>query len=206
MSVKVLNLRHHEVRRTRQHKALQGLPVMARGVFSAVFDKGDTVLKLTTDPITYALLSDPVLSRDPHFPKVHKRHGIVGKQGNVFLYLLEMEKLRSISCYKRESRLLEPLLHNYENTTAMHKVFHEGRNWTAEDDALWLVREAEAGIYDKGFSRALIKLADFVQNFEAVLDLHWGNIMVRPGRKRSVVFSDPVFNAELYDKFSINSQ
>lgn len=196
--MRVLDLRNHEVRQAREHKALRGLPVLARGVFSAVFDTGHSILKLTTDPVTYALLSDSTLSRDPHFPKVIKRYGIVGKQGDVFLYLIEIEKLKPIFDYKREQKIASPLFSSFDSTTESRKY----EVWTGKEHAEWLDGEAEKDVYPASFSRAMKKLSRFVEKFDAALDLHWGNIMVRPGQKRTLVFSDPVFNTNLFDRFA----
>ena len=198
--MKVLDLRLSEVRKVRNGKHLKGLPLIGRGAFSAVYDKGDTVMKLTTDPVTYALLSDSELSRSKHFPTVIKRHGIVGKQGDVFLYLIELEKLEPIWEYCEEFDSVYGLLERFESTTTNFKI--EGKEWSAADSKKWLERECNIGGYTRSLKRAMAKLGMFVEKFEASLDLHAGNLMVRPGSKAAVVFSDPVFNTQLYDRFS----
>jgi hypothetical protein len=42
------------------------------------------------------------------------------------------------------------------------------------------------------------QLSSFVKRFGATLDLHKGNFMVRPGRIPEIVFTDPVYDYDLF--------
>ncbi len=189
----LLDLRRAGVRRARQHPAIHKRPVYARGVFSAVFRKPASVCKLTLDPLSYALLSDRRLSASPHFPRVYQRYGIVGKQEeSTYLYLIELERLSPIDRYPALWKEIRPVLKQIDEISPQDA--HRYARPEVEAEAL---RSASTRNCGRSLRRALCQLADFVEAYQANLDLHADNIMVRPAT-RELVFSDPVVNASLY--------
>lgn len=190
----ILDLRRSGVRKARNHPVLRDKPVMARGVFSAVFNRGRSVAKLTVDPLSYALLSSQRLSKNVHFPKVVNRYGIVGKQDSThYLYLVELEKLRPVSSYPQLESTVEALLRSLEAMSHYDPDYYVD----PRDEAYDLRQVAKTRRFPRSFSRALGELAAFVESYDANLDLHAENVMVRPSTGELVI-TDPVVDAGLY--------
>jgi 16S rRNA C1402 N4-methylase RsmH len=94
---KALRLSDAGVKAARQHEAIIGKKVMARGAFSAVFDNDKTVLKLTLDKHAYSMACDVVMGlKGDHFTRMVYNHGEVGEVWGEPLYLFECEKLEKL--------------------------------------------------------------------------------------------------------------
>lgn len=190
----LLDMRKLGVRQARQHPCIRNKPLMGRGVFSAVFNKHRSVAKLTLDPLSYALLSNEKLSRNPHFPSAHTRYGIVGKQEEqLYLYLVEMERLKPVDAFPSLYRPITQLLNRIEEVQPYDPRYYPEP--TADAEAIrYAARHPDN---PRNFRKALLQLADFIDTYNANLDLHHSNFMVRPAT-RELVINDPVVDASLY--------
>lgn len=177
-----------------KHPALQGLRALARGHFCRVYDNGDTVLKLTADPLSYAIYTDGHRPQGEHFPVLVRDHGEAGAWINPStkksypLYLVEMEKLQPISRGPAAIRKLarELCRHISSASTQARSSLDLGWGWgtTPETshriavEALRLASEDEA--LPASIREALEQLSSFIANFKgATLDWHSKNLMRR---------------------------
>jgi hypothetical protein len=188
-----IDLRRREMRAICKEYGLEGLPVLGRGCFAIVFNNGDTAIKLMADPMTYAAYSDEHVASSPHFCQVVRDYGIVGKCGDSYIYMLELERLESLDDHPQVYADIWPLIEKFRETRDT-MVWH--KFWTCDHE--FLTDQAETGRYRKSLSNFMEQLSSFVKRFGATLDLHKGNFMVRPGRIPEIVFTDPVYDYDLF--------
>lgn len=184
-----------------QHEALQGLKMIGRGMFCAVFDKGDTVLKLTADRIQYGFYTDYTAPTGDHYPRLVQNYGDVGEQYEHTLYLVEMEKLdkigrradcpdlaweqrRAIMRISEEYRMkLLWRFNHIKNPVEYHKhlaaaVLYEMSSDERLDDAMQSV---------------CVDLSMFVSNYGSGMDFQRANFMLRG---ETLVFNDVMSDIE----------
>lgn len=175
------------VRAARRHPALKGLRHLARGTFCSVYDKGDTVLKLTCDRIQYAFSAEGLAPTGPYFPRLIKDYGLVGEtRVGLPIYLMEMEKLDKMRGAPAETRKLarelmretEALyLTNYHHTR-LAKVREVDRARYASVATLQEVVD-ESTTLPGDMCEALDEVRQFISNYDAGMDMHTGNLMRR---------------------------
>lgn len=179
----------------------EGLKLIGRGAFCAVFDKGDTVLKLTADSVQSEFQRFGSDSEIPCFPKLVQYHGEVGKQGDLPLYMMEVEKLspfgkratvsnkawgdrKLLMSAAKEHHLDEALKHwKIKNPIHYNTMIGTGvLQKLSEDERLSpLLRDACEW------------LAGFLSNYSASIDFHNGNFMLRGDE---IVLNDVVADNE----------
>lgn len=192
------------VKRALQHEALQGLPCIGRGKFSAVFDKGDTVLRMTVDPITYEMHASFVAPQGPHFCRLVRDYGDIGEMtewnGGHTIYLFETEKLEPLKGHlpaRREAKSVMKAVHEVHGES-LRGFRQSASNFdSAVSEKKMHLMQSKAGHY--GFSDSIVDALDalstFVSNYEtASCDMHSGNFMVRPGCG-TLIFNDPFCDA-----------
>lgn len=190
----VLLLTDPGTKRALKRPELAGLPRCGRGKFSVVYDKGDTVVRLTTDRIAYDLLSGDY-ARGPHFPKLINDYGYIGDQidGDRGLYMVETEKLVGLTGNIAARRQVK----------AIQRVREDGFDRFKHDNAesmltlQYMADDLEQSLLSgwNGLPETMVDtlntLACFAADHECpMLDFHNGNFMVRPGCG-TVVFNDP---------------
>ncbi len=199
MSIKVLSLRDKGVRDViANHPALQGLTRIGRGTFSAVYDNGDTVIKLTSDAHHYELLTQGYACTD-HFPKLVNDWGDVGVQefGDADLYLIEVEKLSKVGASTDAAKMARKLCALAAKTMKIKSPIFE-RNAKSIDMSLIVPETFFTMARDEklpdSIRASLEQLASFCMDYDGVaMDFHLANFMVRPGTD-TLIFSDPVYD------------
>lgn len=175
-------LRHSDpgVKSAMRHPALAGLKTLARGSFCQVYDKGDTVLKLTADHIQYYFSADCYAPEGPYFPKLIKDHGCVGStKHGLDLYLMEMEKLSPIG--RKASIDVKRLRKELLSLTNQHiDVKADGRR----PDQMRMASYKGLGaviehLQNPGLVDALDCLRTWMSNYDACCDFHGKNLMMR---------------------------
>jgi hypothetical protein len=178
------------IKKARMHPAIAGKKIMARGAFSAVFDNGDTVLKLTLDQYAYMLGTDQVIGcQGRHFTEVSYNYGDVGEVDGHAVYLFECEKLEPLP-KGGENRALARRICTQATTHAnTHLRFHKRR----EGLTLALQELSMDEALPESLQEAFADLHKFASNVEDGwgLDLHSKNLMVRPA-DGALVISDPL--------------
>lgn len=183
------------------HPELQGKPLLGRGKFSTVYDNGDTVLHLTTDPISYALHCDgqmEIASKSKHFSQVVNDFGDVGEQyrGDLTLYLFETEKLVKLRGNIQQRRLA--LLVQSVHTDALD-AHSKLKGFYRDTPVEWALNYMSTNeLLEESIGDAITLLSDLARNYpHAGLDLHLANFMVRPA-DGTLVFNDPLADTEIY--------
>jgi hypothetical protein len=197
-----LQLRDPGVMRALRHPALKGLSRLARGAFCAVYDKGNTVLKLTCDPVSYEFGAGFARPLGDHFPQLVEDFDCVGEtRAGDPLYLFEVEKLQPICrSTPREVKLSAGrLCQSVDVTWSKHRW--STRN--AHDDCVASYRALQELAGDaevpENMRGALGELALFAGNHEAIIDFHRDNIMLRTD---VIVLNDVVVGKEALDKLN----
>jgi hypothetical protein len=189
--MKFFGLNERAAKQARKLPQLAGKPLIGRGTTAAVFDNGDTVLKLTSCEKTYRVFNDgAVKCEGPHFPKTVNNWGQVGttKAGDP-LYLFEQEKLEKLPLRKRSL----PVVKEYRDFRTRYQkarwaTYKEGTEH-AIDVADRLSHDLELS---PSVSEAFNSLAEWISDHgDAILDLHSDNVMMRPSTGE-MVFVDPV--------------
>ncbi|MFK3740915.1 hypothetical protein [Massilia sp. TN1-12] len=197
-----LQLRDAGVMRALRHPALRGLPRLARGAFCAVYDKGDTVLKLTCDPVSYEFGAGFARPLGDHFPQLVDDFDCVGEtRAGDPLYLFEVEKLQPIRRNtRREIKLAAGrLCESVDATWSKHRwsVRHSSSDSVASYRALQELAANEA--FPNTVRDALSELALFAGNHGAIVDFHQENVMLR---NDTIVLNDVVVGEEALGKFN----
>lgn len=178
---KLISQRDKAVTLARQHPRLQGREVMARGVCSLVFDRGETVLKLTVDALAYRLAEQQAKWRCPGLPSTLGLYGQVGiNEVGAPLWLMEQERLTPLQ----------------QGSQARKHCLQIGRmvrdniyRCTTVADRL---NEILPRITDADLNDALRRLASFAAQHAdmAGLDMHASNFMLRESTDTPVI-TDP---------------
>lgn len=173
-------LKHSDpgVQRAKFHPALKGLRQMARGAFCSVYDKGDTVLKLTCDKIQYGFSRDAYCPEGPYFPRLITDHGEVGEtRGGLSIYLMEMEKLSAIGNRApiEVKRMRRSLLSQTERHIRSGSTVREMK----EESYKGLGNILNEGALPAGLLDALDQVRDWMSNYECCVDFHAKNLMMR---------------------------
>lgn len=198
--MQVLQLRDPRVRNATMHPAVAGLKRIARGAFCAVYDKGDTVLKLTCDAKQYALYADPCVPTGDYFPTLIEDHGEVGKTHcGLSLYLVEMEKLgrigrdAPITLKRLAKQLVDTVSNNYQNA-----AMPERSMWEKKRRAIFTIGETSRDeSLPLGLRESLEELEVFMSNYDCGLDFHMANLMRRGDQ---LVLNDVVADVDTYNK------
>jgi hypothetical protein len=183
------------VQAARRHEAIIGKKVMARGCFSAVFDNGNTVHKLTLDKQAYAMACDGVMALSgEHFTQVVADHGQVGEVLGESLYLFECEKLEKLP----KGGPLRALARKIATRATTHASYHMNmRNFNRADTRQALCMAFEELSQDEGLPDSLQLAFGQLRDFAYLtddgwsLDIHSANLMVRPA-DGTLVISDPI--------------
>lgn len=201
----VLQLTDSGVKAAMMHEALVGKKRIGRGSYSAVYDNGETVLKLTADMAHYEMLKFyadgtsalPVMTTDYFHVGTQKQYG------NITLYLFEVEKLVKMKHGTAEKRLAQkmckaaanimgtktPVFERHKDKIGIERIVPETFYQMSEDMTLPLeIREA------------LEQLGRFSMDYEGVgMDFHMANFMIRPSTGQ-LVMSDPVMSINIINK------
>lgn len=175
----VLDHRDFGVQAAQRHPALHGLKRLARGAFCSVYDRGDTVLKLTCDQVQYWMSTDGYRPEGPFFPRLVKDHGNVGTtKDGLDIYLMEMEKLTAIgrSAPIDVKRLRRDLL------SQTNKHVHAGARTPQAmrmESYVGLGKIIDQSALAPGLIDALERLRDWISNYDASCDFHAKNLMMR---------------------------
>lgn len=192
---KILNFRHWGTKRARKHEAIKDLSIIGRGTFCAVYDKGDTVLKLTCDEMQYYYSTDYCRPQGRHFPRLIKDHGEIGEQGELGLYLFEVEKLKPVKrklCSERTWKTYNNLI---QKANSYYNPFVFTRGMSISDESrVVLEKLAEDKSFSAGLRDALNDVAYFIGNYGAISDMHRGNVMLRG---QTIVLNDVVCDGEM---------
>ena len=204
----ILKLRDAGVRRATRLPVLAGLPRIGRGTFAAVYDNGNSVLKLTCDRVHYSMLCDGLAPRGEHFPKVIRDYGEVGEMKGDPLFLVEVEKLTSIHRSSPEARtsarkLIKIIEHHWSRTWTPTYLGNQG---AGQKNAKLLAgaRFLRALMFDQNIPeqmrQAFEELSIFVENFQCGLDFHPANIMCRGEYAilNDVVIDDDFYNERMF--------
>jgi len=185
------NLHHWRMRQIRRENGLCGKKLLGRGLFAAVYDGGDTVLKLTACEKSYYLNRDYWAPKGVHFPTLVNDFGMVGEYRDTGIYLVEIEKLVKFPRGAVERRLIKKIVDCTESATENHYVKNGWKRMhDARVDALWTV--AQEDWLPESMREALEGIQTFCFDYgDCVPDFHPGNFMMRPGTG-DIVFSDPV--------------
>ena len=182
----MLNLFDPNVKKVRAtHEALVGKRVKARGTYCAVFDNGDSVLKLTTCRASYYMVTDGVAAcSGPNFPKLVNDYGEVADD----LFLYEVEKLKPARSNSEVCSLARKLAKRWEQSCYAKSFFFR--------DCKSVVNESNLPIERK---QNLIDSFDEMERFVGVFgfdevspDICERTIMTRPATGE-FVWSDPFF-------------
>lgn len=200
----ILKLNHPGTRAAMCHPALRGKKRIGRGFFAAVYDNGDTILKMTCDSRAYEFHCDMGglhVDGNIHFARVIEDHGCIGHQGDLRINLMEMEKLEKLApatpqkkfAKKLERHCAKMLMSKQPAFERLHGRVDHSR---IVPETLYQLSENEAE-YGETMCNAFERLASFSMNYEHVcLDIHSGNIMVRPGTG-DIILMDPIADAKL---------
>ncbi|MFT4064331.1 hypothetical protein [Paraburkholderia sp.] len=175
---KALRLSDAGVKAARKHEAIIGKPVMARGAFSAVFDNGNTVYKLTLDRFAYLLGCDRQIGcSGRHFTEVLHSFDEVGEVDGHPLYLFECEKLERLPKTGEVRALARRVVRRCPSVNGLRCL-----ETLANDDSL-----------PTSLCEAFEDLRVFATNVEDGwgVDIHSANLMVRPA-DGELVLSDPL--------------
>ena len=197
----VLKLNHCGTKRAMLHESLQGLPLIGRGMFCAVFDRGDTVLKLTADRIQYHFYTDYCAPTGDYYPTLVQNHGPVGRQDETDLYLVEMEKLTKIGlraeCSDRAWIQRRELMKAYER----HRCRLVSKFWHILNPVTFSNEVSSATLYEVSSDESLEEdirdlcgeLSTFVSDYACSADFHRANFMLRGDQ---LVLNDVVADVE----------
>lgn len=197
----VLKMNHYGTKRALRHEALRDLPILGRGMFCTVFDKGDTVLKLTADHIQYHFYTDYCAPQGPYYPTMIRDYGIVGEQGEYVLYLVEMEKLTPFGRRDEVADLAWLQRRELMRAYQRHRVRVISKFWhiinpvmfSSSLDAAVLNELALDESIDKDMREVVGELSMFVCNYQCTTDLHRANFMLRGDQ---LVLNDVVADVE----------
>lgn len=196
----ILNLKHPGTKLALRHEVLQGKQMIGRGWFAAVFDNGDTVLKLTCDNVQYGFYTDYFRPQGEHFPKLVENYGHVGEQYEHALFLVEMEKLTPVgkkaSCpeaWVQRKTILEVIeslrvKHCDDMPQKINPVDYHCRlteivlTAASEDDRL-----------TPAMRSVLEQIGSYVSNYHGAMDFKPGNFMLRGD---TLVFNDVIVDIE----------
>jgi hypothetical protein len=193
---KALNLSDAGVKAARCHEAIIGKKVLARGSFSAVFDTGNTVHKLTLDQYAYMLSTDQVIGcSSRHFTQVLFNHGEIGEVDGHPLYLFECE-LEKLPKSGPLRALARRVCRQATTHATSHLRFHRKR----EGLTLAIQELSMDESLPESVQEAFAELHQFASNVEEGwgLDLHSANLMVRP-TDDTLVISDPLADVKTRD-------
>lgn len=194
----ILRLDDKGTKKALTHPALTGKKRIARGKFSAVYDNGETVLKVTTDSTGYELMKF-YANNNKRFPETITDYGMIGVQKlyDLNIYMVEVERLYQINTAPLSSRrLVKRLCKQASNIMATKTPIFE-----KHENKITMARIVPETLYqmsdDKDFTpdmrEALESIASFSMDYDGVgLDFHSANFMVRENGE--LVFSDPVCN------------
>lgn len=191
----VLLLNHPGTRAALWHEKLRGKKRIARGEFSAVYDNGDTILKVTADSTHYELFVGPfAIESSKHTPVIVENHGIIGDQEDLPLYLIEVEKLVKVPAGSDAKRLARKIINQSCEAFSRSVTITKGD----QNRASYLTFDAlsKEDCYSQELRDTFREIAMFIADFEhANFDLHMGNFMVRPSTG-DLVIVDPLCNSQ----------
>ncbi len=193
--MRILDLTDPKVKSlVRHHPMLKGLKRIARGSFCAVYDKGDTVVKLTCDRTTYAFSVERLVEKSVYFPRLVAEERNVGEMCNgTDLHILEMEKLTPftrntpVELKRAANGILNMFMAEY------HSVSYSRHSSIADNHKFKTVRAlqnlGDNTALDPVLRHALDQLAMFCANYDCGHDFQRSNLMLRGDQ---IVFNDVV--------------
>lgn len=197
---RLLDLRDKGVKQVIKEHKLGSLPIIGRGVYSVVYDAGDSVIKLTCDPTAYEF-AQFYCCQSSHFPNINNAFGYVGVQvkGDRDLFIIKTEKLiklRHGSKNKKLAVLLCKLSSSImsKRTPAVFGLAHRGKVEPSVivPETLFHLADVKNELITPDIKNALDVLANFCMNYDGIgLDFHTGNFMERES-DGMLVFSDPI--------------
>jgi hypothetical protein len=203
---KALRMSDAGVQAARRHDAIRGKKIMARGAFSAVFDNGDTIHKLTLDKHAYMMACDGAANLSgEHFTRVVADHGEVGEVFGQQLYLFECEKLDKLP----KAGALRTLGRKITSRAVTHASYHMsmrrlGGLSTRQAQCLAIEELSQDESLPDSLQSAFSRLHAFVHLIDDgwSLDIHAANLMVRPS-DGSLVISDPIADMQTQHALSV---
>lgn len=166
------------------HPRISGLRCIGHGFFSVIYaQNAASVIKMTVDPATYALLTDPSEPKHPLFPRVIKDHGIIGDYDGRDVVLLELERLVP----------LETGSAAYRTVRRICRMYHDGLDERGGANSLkrTICDHMYRRCIDPQLGEALWLVAGFVESYGCSLDMYVRNFMHRQ-TTRELVLSDLV--------------
>ena len=180
--MKVLDFRYKGARELLGLSVIRDLPIIGRGSFAAVFDKGDRVMKLTVDKFQHDFLG---ASDNPLFPRVYHSLGQVGEVNGCPAFLVEMEKLNRIEEGSFHEAFVKRLISEFVGNYPAHDETVSDALCCAEA----LLRMSNKESFTSRLQSGLLDIAEFVVRHNCIADFHAGNFMLRD---KQIVFHDPV--------------
>ena len=168
----------------REHPALRGKRVLARGTFSAIFEGASpaSVLKLTVDPAQYAYMTDGLSPDGQLKPVLLEDHSQIGETSSgEDVFLIEVERLAPLARGAEGYRVMRRVLALYARNG--HKLLPED--------------PAEVKGMTQLMSSFFAQINWFCINFGYRIDAAMGQNYMQRTSDGSLVASDPVFDAEL---------
>jgi hypothetical protein len=194
-----LNLTDPGVRAALRHPALAGKKRIGRGGFCAVYDNGDTVLKLTADGVAHDFAASAWRPQGEHFPRLVDSHFCIGEtSGGDLLYLYEAEKLQPIgrdSLYHIKKAVKD--LNVKVGATYANQEFR-GHNTEVYNSSRACEELAQNVSLPDTMRDAFSQLATFIASWNAALDFHSKNVMLRGD---TIVLNDPIVGADAIKKY-----
>lgn len=180
---------------------LSGCARIGRGQYSVVFARGESeALRLTCDPITYAMHCDGVMRLSgTHFAKVTNDYGDVGVQraGDVDIYLFGTERLQKVAPGTAEKRLATQIVKLAQHTLSNTRSGSLGNPYDEVRTMHALEKMSDSKDLPFSIRKALSDLASFAGSMAgASLDLHPQNIMQRIDTGE-LVLNDPLHDRGL---------
>ena len=188
--MRLLKLDHWAVRRAVREHNLNQYPRIGRGTFCAVYDKGDTVLKLTCDEKAYWFVRD-MQDAGPWFPRLIADHHKVAAMGERDVYLIEVEKLTRI---RANSKPWKRVVELGDKLHTQYKSFHNKADLTELDRHRYasvhaFYRMADDDTLDEDTQEAFGRVAQWMSNYECGHDFSAQNVMLRGTQ---LVFNDVI--------------
>lgn len=204
----VLRLTEPGVKAALRHDALKGAKKIGRGMFAAVYEKGDTILKVTCDANQYAMYRDPHHPDGPYFPVTLKDYGDIGETSDGLpIYLVEQERLDKLRGGPIEVYRAAKAVATFmgEETNRKYREMRHRGSYTMRDADMQQrasIEALESAACNKDFApelrASMLDIAVFVANYEGVAaDFGMSNMMRRGSQ---LILNDVVCHGPSVDR------
>ncbi len=159
---------------------------IAETMTSAIFEKNQSIFKVTTDPAGYYFLLETMEDYNPYFPKIYQDYGKVYAKNFKKYYLIEMEKLEKLNSYDRAYATSMNIVNAYQQYW---------QDWASLNGFIWSLpwKIASIGNYETELKKALNKISEYAEQTGVTPDLmKIDNYMKR--KDGHLVIVDPVFS------------